>query len=293
MAKHIHINSDVRILTDEAARQALELENDREFLTDTQGVVRVTEERWRRAQTTERRHWMHLGLGSDNDRNYEHFVSFGGYRVLHGRTFESAIELGCGPFTNLRLIADVCRVKRCTLLDPLAESYLTHPNRAYTESALFLENTRTPMLLRRVQRKLLRRFPRLRSLVRRRSLPVDRLLPLPIEQMPTVPAFDLLAIINVIEHCYDVEAVLEKIRAALKPGGVLVFHEPLYDHTVVSDLVTTVYDAAHPLQVDRSVLLAFLADYFMPLYEHQSFHTNIFEGEDLSFKGIYFIGVRK
>lgn len=291
---YIHIDSDVHVRTGEEARQALEAENDGEFLSEDKGIVRVPADRWRTAQKTERKHWMDLGIGSDTDRNQEHFDNFGGYQALAGETFGSAIELGCGPFTNLRLIADVARVARCTLLDPLIESYLTHPNCAYTRSELFLENTRAALPVRRLRRKVLRRLPSLRGrLPGARRVPIDRLLATPIEQMPTGDRYTLLAIINVIEHCYDVEAVFANILTVLEPGGVLVFHEPLFDHRVVSNLVATVYDAAHPLQVDRSVILAFLQDNFVPLYQHKSFHANVFEGEDLSYEGIYFIGRKK
>jgi SAM-dependent methyltransferase len=291
MPKYIHIDSNVHILTDEEARQALERENDQEFLTEDQGIVRVPRDRWQTAQTTERKHWMNLGIGSDTDRNQEHFSSFGGYEVLAGESFAQAIELGCGPFTNLRLIADVCRVGECTLLDPLIESYLSHPNRAYSRSTLTLENTRMPQFLGRLQRKVLRHLPGMRQrLPGARRIPVARLLAVPIEEMPTDRCYNLLVIINVIEHCYDIEAVFTKILAVLEPGAVLVFHEPLFDHAVIHDRVETLYDAAHPLQVDRAVILSFLHGYFTPLFEQKSFHPNVFEGEDLSFEGIFFIG---
>lgn len=294
MPKYIHIDSDVRILTDEEARQALERENDQKFLTEDKGIVRVPIDRWQTAQKTERKHWMDLGIGSDTDRNQEHFRNFGGYQTLAGQTFKRTIELGCGPFTNLRMIADVCQVQQCTLLDPLIESYLAHPNCAYSRAALTLENTRGPSLLRRLERKALRHLPGLRRyLPGVRRVPIDRLLAVSIEQMPTDLRYDLLVIVNVIEHCYDIETVFAKILAVLEPGAVLIFHEPLFDHAVVQDRVQSLCDAAHPLQVDRKVVLSFLHDHFTPLFEHKSFHSNLFEGEDLGFEGLSFIGRKK
>ena len=294
MAKYIHIDSEVRIRTDEEAERALQSENDRGFLSESQGVVRVPLSRWRTAQSTERKHWMTLGIGSSNDRNDEHFQNFDCYRALLGQTFGSAIELGCGPFTNLRLIADVCRVTRCTLLDPLIETYLTHPNCAYTREYLAIENTRAPALARRLRRKLLRHLPFLRKPARSlHQIPITRLLSCPIEEMPQEESWELLVIVNVIEHCYDLAAVFAKILAGLKPGGVLVFHEPLFDHAVVQDRLQTLYDAAHPLQADRSLVLSFLNAHFDTLYEKRTLHENVFMGEDLSFEGIYFIGRKK
>src|SRR5262245_17085533 len=110
MKKYLHIDSDVRIRTGEEARRALESENDQSFLTSDSGILRVPEDRWRRAQTAERKHWMTLGIDSEDDRNEDHRAGFENYRVLTGRKFASAIELGSGPFTNLRLIANHCQI---------------------------------------------------------------------------------------------------------------------------------------------------------------------------------------
>jgi len=87
----------------EEARQLLAEVNDAAYLSDGQGVVKVPEERWQTAQRFERKGWMEHWVGAADDRNYDHMRRFDGYRALQGRSFDHAIELGCGPFTNARL----------------------------------------------------------------------------------------------------------------------------------------------------------------------------------------------
>ena len=99
------------------------------------GMVRVPTERWQEAQRYERRTWME-GRATLTDRNEEHEDFFAGYRPLQGLRFQHAIELGCGPFTNLRKILLRCKCEAIDLLDPLADSYLNHPYCRYRRGRL-------------------------------------------------------------------------------------------------------------------------------------------------------------
>jgi SAM-dependent methyltransferase len=301
--KYLHIDSDVRILTGDAAKRAREHKNDQEFLDPAGGgVLNVTEKRWITAQTAERKHWMELGIHSDDDRNKEHAAGFGGYRALAGKTFGSAIELGCGPFTNLRLIANHCRIDAYTLLDPLISDYLTHPSCAYTRFELFVDRYRSQLVPARLRTAIRRRLPS--TLLRRirdnrnrwgigRAIPIKNLIAAPIEQMPTDCAHDLVVIINVIEHCYDVRQVFANILAVMPPGSVLVFHDKLYDHEHVEQQITTSYDAAHPLRIDQKVVRSFLDSNFESLYTNVMPAPPILTGDKYSSGMLYIIGVRK
>lgn len=293
MTKFIHVDQNINILTDEAAQEALQSENDKAFFVEKKGIIRVPVQRWELAQIAEGKHWMEKGLDISDDRNTEHYLGFDRYSVLRGRLFATGIELGCGPFTNLRIIADICQVSECTLLDPLIEDYLNHPNCAYTRTALSVENMRETLFLKRARTRLCRRFPVLRRWLQRpssRTIPVCQILASPIEHMPTDRQYDLTILINVIEHCYEIQEIFTRILAIMKPGAVLVFHDVLYDHEKVKQSLRTHYDAAHPLQIDRQIVNRFLLDNFKPIYQNSKVCYYTFMGDDQSYETISFIG---
>src|SRR5262249_6222561 len=160
------------------------------------------------------RHWMERGRNATNDRNDEHYVGFDKYQAIQGLSFEHAIELGCGPFTNLRLIGNVCRIKRCTLLDPLIDSYLAHPHCSFTRHFLFLQEREGRSLPHRMWKRVTRRPMRYLH-----SVAVAETIASPIEQMPTNHQYDLVAVINVLEHCFDAERVFAKILSVMRKGA--------------------------------------------------------------------------
>jgi SAM-dependent methyltransferase len=302
MSDFLHIDQDVHILTGEAARQALARNNDSNYLSPDKGIVQVPEARWRVAQRAERTHWMKLGLGSDDDRNIEHSQGFDNYHALAGRVFESAIELGCGPFTNLSIIGEHCTIRECSLLDPLIEDYLSHPYCSYNRERLLLGRYLPPTPAQRIWNAVRRKLP---GGVRRR-LPVWRtrqakgppiaireLIAAPIEQMKVSSKYHLVVVINVIEHCYDIERVFANILDMLAPGGILVFHDKLYDHDAVRAELQTTYDAAHPLRVDRRVITQFLDQHFASLQTRVLSANWSVQDRELQSDMVYFIGQRK
>lgn len=296
--EYLHIDSDVHVRTGVEAKAALEKENDADFVSGEQGIIRVTPDRWKKAQAAEEKHWMQIGGGARNDRNDEHMRDFESYAVLCGRSFAHAVELGCGPFTNLRLIADVCRVNACTLLDPLIDSYQSHPNVTYDRKRLFLDSCPAPAAgaahTRPFRLHALRRLCGhiVRSLSGR-TLPIRRLLATPIELMPEDERYDLVVMINVLEHCFDAERVLQKILSITEPGAVFVFHDKCYEHETVAKRALDSYDAAHPLRVDQRFLQEFFARHFTPLYARTKDFQYRFRNEMIKSQGLYYIGVRK
>ena len=294
MMKHVHVDRNINICTDEEAMKALARENDRAFVTKGSGVIRVPLERWDAAQAAERKHWMVLGQDVNNARNDEHFEAFGRYRALRGRAFESAIELGCGPFPNMRLIADVCHVRRCTLVDPLIESYLQHPHCGYTRRSLFLQVARGTRFLIWLQTGLARRFPKAHKILRNlHKIPVREILAVPIERMPAKPEHDLVVLINVLEHCYDVTAVLANVISMMKKGAFLVFHEKCFEHESVAQAVKWHYDALHPLKADRRIINRFLDEHFRPAFRRIYAHQPTWLNEELCYDAVYYIGVKR
>jgi SAM-dependent methyltransferase len=285
-----YVDEQVNIYTGEEAEKHLADNNDAHFVAAGKGIVRVTVDRWKTAQAAETIHWMKLGLGSEDDRNFEHLVNFGGYESLRGRHFKNAIELGCGPFTNLRLIATRAAIDRASLLDPLIERYLDHPSRKYDRSGLRAERWVLPRVTRPVVRKLRRLVsPHLLT----STVPVEQLFATPIETMPTTATYDLVVMVNVIEHCYDVEAMFAKLLAITVPGSTFVFHDKYYEHGDVVQSASRSYDAAHPLRVDKSVIEGFLQKYFTPAFTRITDHEQTFMGEHMTWQSGYFIGTRR
>lgn len=228
----IFVASPVDVFYDAQAEARLEATNDSRFDSE-QGVIAVDTERWKQAQVYERDTWLKYNLEANSDRNAEHTAAFVGYTALPS-DLGDAIELGCGPFTNLRHILADHTAKSVTLLDPLLEDYEhEHPNCAYKGWKLD-------------------------------SYDVAHFHS-PIEQLKTKAKFDTVVMINVLPHCQNATAVFATIRRLLKPKGYLVFHEC---PRVAAP--TDLYDVGHPLSPVASVLDGFLAN-FEPVYKNGNY----------------------
>ena len=154
--------------------------------------MNVTRERWLDAQRAELRCWSdETGGNMSNDRNIDHAYRFKSYAALDSIYFPAAIELGCGPFTNMRFIKPaVAGIGEIHLLDPLASVYMVeHKWCRYSELG----------------------EPTMHHCA--------------IEDFVSPRKFDLVVMINVLAHCMDSGAVFDKILEIMEPHGVLVFHE--------------------------------------------------------------------
>jgi len=264
----IFVDQNVNILTGTDAERMLQTKNDALYYREGKGIIQVSKARWKEAQTCERTHWMVKGLESSNDRNDAHYQGFDAYRAIHGNIFLHAIELGCGPFTNLRIIGCECRLQSCTLLDPLIREYMLHPHCTYRNN--LLRTQFPPPSAGKLRRALARRVPLLtawmRSPLNPRNIHVDHLLACPIETMPTNRTFDLVVICNVIEHCICVEEVFSRILSITHAGSILIFQDKLYEDDAIKHELTRTYDAAHPLRVSRHIIESFCKDNFESLY---------------------------
>jgi SAM-dependent methyltransferase len=291
-SEFLYLDEQHNILKGAAAERLLKDRNDAAFLSESSGIVRVSLDRWSTAQEFEKKYWLEICQNDTQDRNDEHFDNFNGYQALNGKVFSHAIELGCGPFTNLRKIAPYCKISKCSLLDPLIESYTGHPNRTYTRNSLSYENT---PLVQKLSHNILLRA--LRRLIRKtvpsvvhRELPVAQIYNIPIEQMKVTAEYDLVVMINVIEHCYDAAQIFKNIRNCLKPGGIFVFADRYYDHKVVADWVRGKrFDAGHPLLVDRTFIDTELSKY-NTLFRQVTQHVWRVEDFDLDHECVYWIG---
>ena len=223
---------DMETLTGEEARLRLLATNDAAFLSPDRGVVAVSRERWQVAQEAEAHGWMELWREVIEDRNTHHFALFDYLFMLKERRFGRAIELGCGPFTNMRLAASALEIGSIELLDPLMPRYMDHPHCAYRSGQLRLHDGR--------------------------MAPITTAYAMPIEDLQPEGTYDLVLLINVIEHCIDVDRIFTGIWDMLAPGGVFVFHDKYFDLAEVAETIGSEYDTAHPLKPDRRVVDAFL-----------------------------------
>jgi SAM-dependent methyltransferase len=258
------VTRDFKTLTGEAARLRLMAVNDREFLSRENGIVSVSRERWEIAQDAEAHGWLDLWKGAVEDRNSHHYALFDYFLMLGDRSFDRAIELGCGPFTNLRFIASASKIAALELLDPLAERYIELPNCTYRDGRL-----------RRIDGG---------------SSPIDAVHSIPIEEMNIDERFDLVVLINVIEHCFDAERIFSNVWSLLRRGGVFVFHDKYYDHKDVAAEVLSSYDTGHPLKVDRRLVDTFLSR-FAPVFSRRTTTFGAARMTDIG-DAIYFVGER-
>jgi len=293
--KYLFVDEQLHILKGDEAAKALHEQSDAAYLDPRGGVSKVPKTRWQQAQRYERDTWMVANADATDDRNDAHLLGFNGYAALEGRVFQHAIELGCGPFTNLRLIGQHCTIERCSLLDPLIADYLKHPHCTYDRRALWTTDTPLSMKLghtlpgRALRRALRATAPGMLT----RSIPVSELLPMPIEEMAARPAYDLVVMLNVLEHCYDATVIFDKILAILQPAGVFVFHDKLFTAAEAEEDVHRRFDAGHPLRVDGTMVESFLEANFTPLFVKHGVVEDSHDDHDLSREGIYFIGTRK
>ena len=233
------------------------------------------------------------GVAAMSDRNEEHESCFGGYHSLVGKHFKSAIELGCGPFTNMRRILQRCKIDEIHLLDPLANDYLEHPFCRYKGKRLggVVKTTLIPWS-RRGGFKHPLRFYKHKLDEWRVGAWTGRPITLHatgIEDFVPPKAYDLCVMINVIEHCRDVEKIFSNILQMTQPGSCFLFADKVYHAQDELQLAKTRFDAGHPLRVDYAILKEFLHANFEPVWDAQISET---EGAD-SYQCAYFIGTRR
>ena len=113
------------------------------------------------------------------------------------------------------------------------------------------------------------------------------------EEIETAQKFDLIVIINVIEHCYDIDLFFNKVLDLLEEKGVLVFEDKLFGTEKVREEVNLIYDAAHPLKINEGIIKSFLENNFQAKYSSIVRNHAEIEGYILDWDDIYFVGEKK
>lgn len=219
------------------AVKALATKNDFQYWSATDGVTKVSLERWREAQRFECDGWLKHWSHAASDRHEEHFNGFNGYYVVP-KHLRSVIEIGCGPFTQLSTILRNRTATSITLVDPLLEQYRQLPHCPYA-TGQYLGYT-----------------PTLRACMA--------------EDVKDVEAFDVVICINVLEHVMDATVVLDNLYNMLKPRGVLVFGERWHDSYDPREN----FDIGHPIIVRKSILDAFKRRFY-DIYDRNEYFVGI------------------
>lgn len=179
---------------------------------------RVSQQRWLDAQRWERQFWDRQNVPSPlwkrtlrpllvavglrarqqhqplDDRNEWWAEQLDGYRMLP-ETVENLCELGCGPYTNTRLVLRHCSARYVHCSDPLAATYVQYPRAWLAESH------------------------------RAGLVSVDSH---PAEECPYRSGyFDVTILINVLDHVRDPWLCIAEAIRITAPEGYLVFGQDL------------------------------------------------------------------
>jgi SAM-dependent methyltransferase len=73
--------------------------------------------------------------------------------------------------------------------------------------------------------------------------------PSPIETYLTDKKYDLIIMINVLEHCYDVDVIWNKILSMLNPNGIFIFADKFLSVQNIEEFVSSMRDSGHPLRI--------------------------------------------
>lgn len=214
--------TDVRYKKDATA--ALATTNDSKYWDDENGIITVDHDRWKKAQQFESTGWLTQWRDANSDRNDEHKRGFNNYDSVP-KDLGDVIEIGCGPFTQLKTIQQNRTIKSVTLLDPLLDKYCQLPNCTYKDNHFM-------------------------------NLPTT-LICCQAEQLRPIGKFDAAICINVLEHVQDVPKVLIALHQCLRPKGILIFGERVYDGLNIKD----VYDIGHPIRMKEIVVTNFLQQF--------------------------------
>ncbi len=172
------------------------------------------------------------------------------------------IEVGSGPFTQTQFIINRT-FEHITLLDPGIEGYLRDvPGCAYINGTLDGKKVR---LLKYGAEKL--------------------------SEDEQFGNFDTLLAINVIDHIWDAYQFLSNLYNALKPGGILIYHDKFSVTPLSLNPSLGEGNRYHPIRVSRHVFKHFF-DQFDTIYMFDG-ETQVMRDKNWKEVGYYFIGRKR
>ena len=214
--------------------------------------LKVDYERWKQAQNWEENYWVsvvrrhgwrralwplaspfvrlfNLPIGEGNDWNYWWADHFNNYSFLP-ESFENYIELGCGPFTNTRVILQPRRAKHIICSDPLAKTYVRFTGRWLNKQYM-----------------------------KARVLVDDH----PIEECPFASNFfDCVVMINVLDHVRDADLCMQQACRIVKPDGFVIIGQELTNAQDIAELQKDPeHNLGHPILLAREDMDRHLTDF--------------------------------
>ena len=215
-------------------------------------ITKVTELRWKSAQEWELLQWQaeqgmrQKGFRSflrlarrlvkrilteelGDDWNHWWAEKFANYALVP-EVIEHAIELGCGPYTNMRITSQTRKIHYLYCSDPLALEYIKLRgwlSNAYCKGRVLIDTH-------------------------------------PAEECPYASGlFDLVVMINVLDHVFDAERCLQQAMRITKCDGLLVLGQDLTSSADIPDECDI--DIGHPIRLTHDLLDAWLSGDFDPL----------------------------
>ena len=215
---------------------------------------RVSAETWQAAQSWENQHWIgaqkaRAKFGKNHiwrmlsligmvpkhrgdDWNTWWQRQFGNYEFLPC-SVNNAIEVGCGPYTNMRLIQQRCQPRHLVLSDPLIRTYvkfkLTFVAELYRQAGCVLDDH-------------------------------------PLEELPFADNyFDLSVMINVLDHVRDAHECMRNLLRVTKPGGYLILGQDLSNDEDREALRRDPGAVGHPIKLDHLWFEPYLKTGFEPV----------------------------
>lgn len=157
-------------------------------------------------------------LGWGDDWNLWWKDRFDGYSFLPD-SLGDVLELGCGPFTNVRVMLAGRSFGQVHCSDPLARDYMNLRGTWLAEAA------------------------------RKGIVTIDHH---PAEDCPyPSDRFDVTVMINVLDHVRDMELSLDNAIRVTKPGGILILGQDL---TNQQDIARIGDDIGHPIRITHTDL---------------------------------------
>lgn len=163
-----------------------------------------------------------------DDWNYWWLKAFDNYKALPEH-FEKAIEVGCGPFTNIRLISKISKIKEIYCTDPLINTYATF------------------------------KLTWLKTQLKKHNIKISND---SCEKLNFPDNFcDLVVCINVLDHVRNATECLREMTRVIKRGGFLVLGQELSNEEDVK--ITAVRDdTGHPIKISQDTIDTFLTGGF-------------------------------
>jgi ubiquinone/menaquinone biosynthesis C-methylase UbiE len=168
-----------------------------------------------------------------DDWNYWWMKQFENYKALSKpKYFERALEIGCGPFTNIRLVSNCCKIKEIYCCDPLMNVYtsfkLTWLSTQISKGRINISNDKCE------------------------NLKFDN------------NYFDLVICINVLDHVQDAEECLNEMIRVTQMGGTIVLGQDLSNEDDLRDKIIR-EDMGHPIKIHHTTFDTFFDGTCVPL----------------------------